>query len=25
LRYEKTMIDDWFARTFPQPERQASR
>jgi hypothetical protein len=24
LRYEKTMIDEWFARSFPQPERQAS-
>jgi hypothetical protein len=25
LRYEKTMIDDWFERSFPQPSRQASR
>jgi hypothetical protein len=25
LRYEKTMIDAWFERSFPQPARQASR
>jgi hypothetical protein len=25
LRYEKTLIDDWFERSFPQPSRQASR
>lgn len=25
LRYEKTMIDDWFERSFAQPSLQASR